>query len=273
MEKKKVALLGPKYSYSYNVTNEVFGKDVDIIYCSNISDIFSCVCKDDSVLGMVPIENLINGNVRETLVGLKKNKVKIQKAFDYEIHCCLASQSDKFTKIVSHPQPIGQCSDYLKTYRDKGYDILECASTSRAMEMAKEDSSIAGIGSIVCANAQGLKIIDNNIENNSNNMTRFLLISQNEVKSSTLKNAKTSMMIEPNYDRAGLLFEILSVFKIKDINLTKIESIPTGNKIGEYLFYIDVQSDLKEKRMQDAIKFLETFVSVYLFGSYDVERV
>ena len=75
-------------------------------------------------------------------------------------------------------------------------------------------------------------------------------------------------MIKPLEDRAGILFEILSVFQIKNINLTKIESIPTGVKMNDYVFYIDIEGNLSENRVKDALEFLKTFVEVDVFGSY-----
>ena len=81
------------------------------------------------------------------------------------------------------------------------------------------------------------------------------------------------MIITPTEDRAGLLFEILSVFEIKGINLTKIESMPTGNKMNDYIFYIDIDGALAEQRVQDAIMFLRTFVTVDVFGSYNIEEI
>jgi prephenate dehydratase len=278
---KRVALLGPKFTYSYNVTEKVFRSeiesgDVEITYHNNIRDIVRDVANSEDSIGMVPIENIVGGTVRDTMLALKRYKVKIIAGYDLGIHHCLASQSENFDKIISHPQSIMQCSEFLREYREKGIEILECSSNSKAMQIAKEDSSYGAIGPVNAAENNNLEILKKNIEDNENNVTRFLLISKNENSEdrlNNLKNAKTSMILEPKVDRAGLLFEILAVFKIKDINLTKIESIPTGEKLGTYIFYIDIDGNLIDKDVEDAINFLKTIVNVYLFGSYEVIKV
>jgi len=263
-------MLGPKFSYSYNLSNQVYGdlEDCEIVCKSSIEEVFENVKKHNNSIGIVPIENMINGSVRETFVCLKKYKLKISKSYDFGIHHVLASKSDSFKQILSHPQALAQSSNFLKQYREKGVEILEASSTSRAFELASQDENIAAVGSYVGAVNYNLDVLAKNIENNPNNVTRFIEIRNEEENG--INGVKTSMIIEPKIDRAGLLFEILSIFKIKDINLTKIESLPTGEKMGEYIFYLDVEAKLSDKNLIDAITFLETFVGVYLFGSYDV---
>lgn len=268
MKKSKILTLGPEFSYSYNLSKETYPDD-EIICLNSIEEVFERVSKDENLIGIIPVENMINGTVRETFISLRNYKVKITKAYDYGISHCLASQSNNFTKILSHPQALAQSSNFLKQFRDKNIKIEESSSTSKAFELAAENESIAAIGSKLGAKKYKLKIFNENIGNNSNNVTRFIEIRKNKIENI---GQKTSMIIEPKEDRAGLLFEILAIFKIKDINLTKIESLPTGEKFGEYIFYIDVEASLTDKELLDAIKFLETFVNVYLFGSYDVDK-
>jgi len=270
---KKLYTLGPKFSYSYNLSNQVYDKDenCEVICKTSIAEVFEYVNKNKDSIGIVPIENMINGSVRETFVCLKKYKLKISKSYDFGIHHVLASKSKDFKQIMSHPQAIAQSSDFLKKYRDNGIEILEVSSTSKAFELASQDENIGAIGSYVGAVNYNLDILAENIENNSNNVTRFIEIRNEDFNN--VNGVKTSMIIEPKVDRAGLLFEILSIFKIKDINLTKIESLPTGEKIGEYIFYLDVEANLSDKRLTDAITFLETFVEIYLFGSYHVIKI
>lgn len=270
-----VYTLGPKFSYSYSVCSKVCS-DFSIECLSSIEKVFEEVSRfgsDSNYVGIVPVENLINGSVRETFVGLKNYKVKIVRGFDYKISHCLAGNFeslDKVKKILSHPQALAQSSEFLKKFRDDGVEIVSVSSTSKALEMASKcsDGSVFAIGSVEGAEFYGLDVFERNIGNNSNNVTRFIEIRKDVFLEDS--GEKTSMIIEPREDRAGLLFEILAVFKIKDINLTKIESLPTGGKIGEYFFYIDVDCSLKDAKLVDAIEFLESFVSVYLFGSYDV---
>lgn len=263
---KKIIVLGPKYSYSYNLASEYYS-EAEINCASNIGDVFKEVAQNDDFCGIVPIENMLNGSVRETFLNLRKYPLVILRAFDYKIENILASNGDSYSKIISHTQPLAQCSDFVRSQKD--IEIIEVSSTSKAMEMASEDSSIAAIGNKQAAAHYGVKIINTEISNKDLNITRFIEIAKN--KPENFKSGeKTSMMIKPLEDRAGILFEILSVFRIKNINLTKIESIPTGLKMNDYVFYLDIDGSLEEKRIIDAIEFLRTFVEVNVFGSYDI---
>ena len=264
--KKSIIVLGPRYSYSYNLAGEYFNEK-NIICANSIEDVFRGVSKNKNYKGIVPIENMLNGSVRETFLNLRKYPLIILRAFDYKIENILASNDKNYLKIVSHSQPLAQCSDFLRKQREM--EILETSSTSKAMELAAKDKNFAAIGNKKAAEHYGVKIINKNISNKNLNITRFIEISRTKPKNFRVGN-KTSMMIKPLEDRAGILFEILSIFRIKNINLTKIESIPTGLKMNDYVFYIDIDGSLEEKRVVDALDFLRTFVEVDVFGSYNI---
>ncbi len=263
---EKIITLGPRFSYSYNVAFANY-KDVEIEPVDTISDVFENISKD--IHGIVPIENMLNGSVRETFLELQKNNISIIKAFDYAIAHVLASQNDSFDMVMSHAQALVQCSEYVNTLRKKGIKIIEAPSTSRAMEIAAEDQSVAAIGSIDATKYYNLNIVKNGISNKNKNITRFIEIARDKKQT---RGSKTSIIIKPTVDRSGLLFEILSVFKIKDINLTKIESIPTGEKMNDYIFYLDLDGCMEYKNMKDAFDFLNTFVDVTILGSYNIVK-
>ncbi|XLQ20355.1 MAG: prephenate dehydratase [Candidatus Moraniibacteriota bacterium] len=262
----KIITLGPKFSYSYNVALVNYEK-LDIEPVDTISAVFDNL--SDTSHGIVPIENMINGSVRETFLALQQNEVSIVNAFDYSIEHVLASQGDEFTTIMSHAQALVQCNEYVDEMRKQGISVIEASSTSKAMEIASADASIAAIGSNDAANYYKLSVIEQNISNKDKNVTRFIEISKKVKKTS---GEKTSVIIKPTTDRSGLLFEILSVFKIKNLNLTKIESIPTGEKMNDYIFYLDLDGCMEDENMKDAFEFLNTFVDVTILGSYNIVR-
>jgi prephenate dehydratase len=264
----KVYTLGPQFSYSYNLATRVFDPQ-SIVCVQNIGDVFDRVMENDRARGIVPIENMLTGSVRESLLSLKKYNICIDRSFDLRIDHVLASQSDAYTKIVSFSQPLAQCSEFV---RSKKCDVVEASSTSAAMRIAAEDSSVAAIGNEEAAHHYGVPVVERQISDRTRNITRFIEICKNK-KTCAITGTKTSMIITPTEDRAGLLFEILSVFEIKGINLTKIESMPTGNKMNDYIFYIEIDGALEEKRIQDALAFLRTFVAVDVFGSYNIEEI
>ena len=259
----RIAILGPKNSYCHILAKSVFPSG-DFIFCNYIEEIFESVVRGEAKQGISPVENMLNGSVRETLNSLNKYDIKINKAFNLPIHHCIASQSEEFKVIASHPQALAQCSGFLKNYKNKGYKIENTASTSKAMTLAKENKDYAAIGSRVAASELALNILRENLEDNHDNITRFILISKEEGNG----KERTGMMVHPKEDKPGLLYEILSVFKEKEINLTKLESLPSGKKFGEYNFFIEVEGELK-----DAIDSLKMLHEIKVFGSYDIVDV
>src|SRR3989338_1469489 len=123
----KVAVLGPEYSYSHLVSIKLFPEQ-ELILCSKIEDVFKAIAEKKVEKGVVPIDNMLQGSVRESILGLLKYKVKIQEVFTVPIRHCLAGKNQDYTEIVSHPQALAQCSEFLS-----GKDIVESSSTSKAM--------------------------------------------------------------------------------------------------------------------------------------------
>ncbi len=268
--KCKAATLGPEYSYSDILTRKEF-PDCEIILCNSIPEIFEKVAGKEVSKGIAPIENMMHGTVRESLISLWKYKIKINKELDIPIRLCLASKKANFKKIISKMEALSQCSQAISSYKGK-VTIEETSSTSKAMEIASKDEEYAAIGSKEAAASQGLNIINENVADNLGNVTRFVEISLND-GIAIGKNVRTSMMIVPKGDRAGLLHEILSIFKEKNINLTKIESIPSGKKLGEYEFFIEIEGNQSDDEIKDVLTKLGKIHEVYCFGSYEIKRV
>lgn len=266
----KIAILGPQGSYCHIIAELAFPKN-DFLFCNNIEDIFRAVSDNKAEQGIAPIENMLQGTVRESVFALKKYKVKMNALYHLPIHHSLASLTPDFKKIISHIQAIGQCSEFLDNYRNKGFSIEETNSTSKAMEIASKNKEYAAIGSPLAAKLFNLNVLKTSIEDNHDNLTSFILISNKENENKLNGSTRTSLLIHPLSDRPGLLYEILAIFKIKDINLTKIESIPSGKKIGDYLFFIEIEGNQNDKNVKSALDFLRTIHEVYSFGSYEVK--
>ncbi len=260
----KIAVLGPEYSYSHLVGKKIFPGQ-ELIFCSRIEEVFKAVAEKKVNKGVIPIENMLQGSVRESILCLLKYKIKINEAYAFPIHHCVASKSKKqYTKIISHPLALGQCSYFLS-----GKNIVEATSTSKAMETAVQDESFAAIGSKEAAEHYGLQIVQDNIEDNPDNVTLFLVISDEETD--IPGKARTSLLLRPKEDRPGLLYLLLAPFASQNINLVKIESIPSGRKIGEYVFYIEIDGNLREEKIKSALDHLQGSVEVYSLGSYEVK--
>lgn len=269
----KTGTLGPRGSFS-EIAALKYDKNSELVFLKHIYEIFEKIKSNEIEQGVVPIENMIEGTVRETLDNLYEAHLMIKKEVIVPIHHCLASKSSEFSKIISHPQALAQCSGFLKEYKDKNFEIEETTSTSRAMEIASGNNDYAAIGSERAAELNNLEILEKEIENNKNNATSFIVVSRNsDVQRKEGVMYKTSMALHPSEDRPGLLFDILAVFKIQNINLTKIESRPTEKKLGEYIFYIDFDGHQQDKNINSAIEFLKTIVpTIKIFGSYETEN-
>lgn len=262
---RKIYVLGPAFSYSYNLAVKKYA-NWEIICCESITEAIKQAMQDESTRALVPVENMLGGSVRETLFGLQKKNAQIVQVIDYEINNVIAAQKSSFKKVASHSQALDQCNNFIQKRK---LEKIEMTATSKAMELAAEDEEVAAIGSPEAAQHYGLKVISQKISNKANNTTRFLEIKRANQGKERAAGEKTSLIITPKEDRAGLLFEILSVFQVKKINLTKIESMPTGRKMNDYLFYLEIEGALKDKEVKEAINFLRTWMKVDVFGSYN----
>ncbi len=262
----KAALLGPEYSYSHLLAMKIFSGE-ELSLCSRIEDVFKEVVEHRAVKGIVPLENMLQGSVRESIMALLryKDNIRINQGYTVNIHHCLAAKKNDYVKIISHPQALAQCSSFLA---GKDKYIVESSSTAKAMEIAADDDTFAAVGSREAAEHYGLQIINERIEDHHDNATRFLVISLQE--NTMQENAKTSLLLDPKEDRPGLLFHVLAPFAAQNINLAKIESLPSGKKMGEYLFYIEIDGDVRDKKVQAALDFLKHSIDIYPLGSYDV---
>lgn len=262
----KIVTLGPKYSFSETLASKLSKR---IVLKNSIKKVFEKVSKE-KYIGLVPLENIVHGTVRETINYLKEFEVKIIKQIDFPINLCIASKKDKFNKVISKKEALSQCQNYLEDLKD--IRLEEATSTSNAMVIASKNDSYAAIGSLSSAKENGLNIIKENIQDNKNNQTRFILISKKE-NQDNLINPKTSILITPKKDYPGLLYEVLSFFKEENINLTKIESIPTKNLIGEYEFFIEIEGNSTKKKVRDIIEKIGKKNEIKLYGSYELEKI
>jgi len=245
--------LGPEASYSYFATKKLF-PDSHIHCCPTISDVFEQVNKNKNNLGVVPLENMIEGTVRETFDLLLENKLHIYDITQSQINHCLAAQNKDFSIITSHQQALAQCRKYLqKNYRK--INLEDTKSTSLAAQLALENSKYAAITSKEAAEYYGLRILDENISDYPNNKTKFALISH-KPNSKTHLNSLAAL-IPNNPDQPGLLIKMLFPFQENGVNLTKIESRPNKQNLNEYIFYIEFEGDARQARARKIFTYLD----------------
>jgi chorismate mutase/prephenate dehydratase len=222
--------------------------------------------------GVVPIENSNEGVVSYTLDMFMDYDLKISAEAMLEVsHNLLSKSGDKakIKKIYSHPQATAQCRIWLEA-NVPDIPILESTSTARAAELASRDEEAAAIASELAARLYDLQFIERHIEDNKNNYTRFLVIAKNYP--AKIGRDKTSILFSIK-DKPGALYEILLPFKKANINLTKIESRPSRRRAWEYIFFVDMEGHIDDKRVRKAIDAIkENCLYLKHLGSYPIDK-
>ena len=253
--------LGPEGTYAQQAMEQLVAKyDIKVeqkIPLNPITAILKTVDNDKNAFAVLPIENSIEGIVRETidnLVKLEDENLKITAETVIPISHCLMSEAknpSEIKYIISHPQALGQCSGYI-CENLKGVTVLEAASTSEAARQAKEKGKeYAAIASKIAAKNFDLNILAEQINDEKDNKTRFILLTRTPL--SATENAKTSIFFSVK-NEPGSLVKVLNIFDQENINLMYIESRPSKKKMGEYNFCLDLEGHVTDKNIASAIE-------------------
>jgi len=279
-----VVTLGPEGTYSHRAARSI-SDDVD--FRESVTAIVDAVADGEYDRGVVAIENSIEGSVTESLDALAEYEVAVVKEVVTPIRHALLAQNESFDRIASHSQALAQCRGYLDSeYPDAHLEAV--ASTARGVQMARDDDSVAGIGHPDNASephsegsqsgsdqrGDGLAVLAEDIQDQTSNATRFLVLAPIEDRSPA--GGKSTFVVYPNADYPGLLLDLLEPFADRDINLTRVESRPSGERLGDYVFHIDVAAGLYEDRTAQALAEIEHIAEdgwVRRLGSYDSEHV
>lgn len=262
--------LGPAGTYSHRATRAV-ATDEDIEFTESVTAIVEGVAGGEFGRGVIPVENSIEGSVTESLDALADRNVAVVREIVTPIRHALLAQTGEFETVASHAQALAQCRGYLE--REYPQATLEAvASTARGVERAREDASVAAVGHPDTA-GDDLRVLAEDIQDQDSNSTRFVVIAPESER--TEAGGKTSIVVYPSNDYPGLLLELLECFADRDINLTRIESRPSGERLGDYVFHIDFSAGLYEERATAALDEVESICQkgwVRVLGSYDTEH-
>lgn len=273
---EKLYFLGPEGTYAQQAMEQLVAKyDIKVeqkIPLNPITAILKTVDNDKNAFAVLPIENSIEGIVRETidnLVKLEDENLKITAETVIPISHCLMSEAknpSEIKYIISHPQALGQCSGYI-CENLKGVTVLEAASTSEAARQAKEKGKeYAAIASKIAAKNFDLNILAEQINDEKDNKTRFILLTRTPL--SATENAKTSIFFSVK-NEPGSLVKVLNIFDQEKINLMYIESRPSKKKMGEYNFCLDLEGHVTDKNIASAIEKAEKITNrLVVTGSY-----
>ena len=263
-----VAYLGPRATFTHLACIQKFGESAQYVPVNSIKDVFNEVERGRANFGVVPIENSTEGVVNHTLDMFVDSSLLIYGEVLQEVSHHLLSKADRsedIKKIYSHPHAIAQCRNWLETNLPH-VPVSEVPSTARAAELCVDDLSGAAIASELAGQLYGLKVLKARIEDNINNFTRFLVLSQKP--SERTGKDKTSVMLSVK-DKVGALYELLRPFASHGINMTKIESRPSRRKAWEYIFFVDIEGHLEEDRVKKALEEIKgRCLFLKILGSY-----
>lgn len=268
----KYGYLGPEGTFSHSAACFFAGEEDTVPY-SSIYGTLSALSEGSLDFAVVPIENSTEGSVNAAVDALIFDfDLSVKAQLNLPISESLAVKPgtafNDITRVLSHPQPIAQCCQYL---RENLPDIPTetTSSTAAAMRLvAASDEPIAAIGSKTAAKLYGLEVIKPHIEDNKSNFTQFALVSKDTTHPAQYKERTTiafSVFNEP-----GTLLRILTVFSMFDLNMIKILSRPMRNRPEEYVFYIDLENADK-KDIDDALTMVKRKASFFkVLGTYDI---
>ncbi len=264
----KVAFQGEPGAYSEQAVFNYYG-NIETKPCESFDMVFDSVVSGECENGLIPIENSLAGSIHQNYDLLLRHDLHIVGEYLLRVqHCLIALPGVKkadIRKVISHPQALGQCAAYL---RGHGIKPEQAYDTAGSVKMLKESGArdTAAIASRRAAELYQMQILEEGIEDNAENYTRFLAITTENVQSQG--EAKTSIVFTLK-NQPGALFKALSVFALRDIDLTKIESRPLQGKPWEYLFYIDFIGATHEETVRKALDHLSEYaLMVRVLGSY-----
>lgn len=256
--------LGPEGTFSHEVAECVANGPVTLV--PTIREVFREVVENGR-RGLVPLENSEAGGVGPTLDGLMAYRVFITAEIFMPVHHFLVSPPDtgNIRILFVHPQTHEQCSEMIEGL---GAEVIHTSSNAASARATLQCAESGAIVSRRAAELYGLVIRKPNVENNPDNVTRFVCIDAAPAE----KNhpLKCSILVDPESDRSGLLHELLGVFSRRAIDLTRIESRPSKRGMGRYVFFIDLTYS---PACLDAIEELKALTTVKNLGCYGRKEV
>ena len=244
--KEKIAYQGIKGANSYEAAQRLFPES-DLTAYKSFDDVFRAVEDGECAYGVLPVENSTAGSVAAVYDLILRYRFYIVGALDLPIDYCLAglkqSSLGDIEKVISHPQALSQCEQYISRM---GFESAACSNTAvAARDTAREKRlNLAAVCSYKAAEEYGLKVLDDHLQDNKNNKTRFIVISK---KLYINENANKVSLCFSLPHVTGALFHMLQRFDALGLNLTKIESRPIPDKDFEYLFYLDFSGSVKSE--------------------------
>ncbi len=269
----KYAYLGPTGTFTESALQQIATSADELIPYVNVTATLDAVRNSECDRALVPIENSVEGVVARTLDELAIGEpLVITGEITLPVNFALMTLSDKninaIKSIATHPHAESQCRTYLAKNFPHA-DILETTSTAAAAAGLAAGKFDAAIAAPIAAKTYNLKIQTENIGDNPSAVTRFVLVEKPGREISATGNDRTSLAVFIAIDHAGALLEILTEFAKQDVNLSFIQSRPTGKELGHYHFIIDAEGHIKDSRISEVVSNLKKICEdVRFLGSY-----
>jgi chorismate mutase/prephenate dehydratase len=266
----RVAYLGPEATYTHLAARQQFGAAAEYGPAATIAEVFHEVESGRAQLGVVPVENSTEGMVAHTLDLLVDSPLHICAEVSLPVrHCLLARPGTTLgvvRRIVAHPQALAQCRRWLAEHLP-GVATEPEASNARAAERARDEGGVAAVAAAAAAEAYGLGVLAHAIQDEPDNLTRFLVLAPHDAEQPT-GDDKTSLLFSVR-DEVGILVRMLRPFAAHHIDLIKIESRPLRGRPWEYVFFLDLKGHRRERRVEQALGEVErAALRLKILGSY-----
>ena len=274
----RIAYLGPDGSYSSLAAHQYFGEMSRFISCRTIPAVFEAMRSHEADYGIVPVENSTDGRIIDTMVAFTVYRQSICAEVAIQIDHALLSRSSmsEIREIHSKPQAISQCRAWIAEHLPQAI-LCDAPSTTAAAVLAMERPEIAAVGPASLANRYPLNVLANSIQDDPENHTRFLVLGESPcVPNATYSTAqtneisgyKTAVLLKLPH-RCGSLADALSIFRVFEINLSRIESFPVRGLKNHYWFYIEFEGHKEQPLCHSVLTTLELFATeMILLGSY-----
>jgi prephenate dehydratase len=274
----RIAYLGPAGTFTEDALGEALEAraEYEPLRTPTIRDAILAVEQGDAERALVPFENSIEGSVRSSLdtLAFDAQGVTIVGEYDFAVRAMLIAREplelNRIEEILSHPQPLAQCARFLRENLPAA-ERQSVESTAAAVKAVSESAApLAAIGAHAAAELYGCTILREGIEDQPNNVTRFVWIAPEGTEPVAGEAWKTSLVFaELGEDHPGALVNALREFSSREVNLTRIESRPLRQGLGRYMFFCDLEGALSEQTVSEAVEALRSKAdSVRILGSY-----
>ncbi len=268
---RAIAYLGPAGTYTEEAARR-YDADADLIPLASIAAVGSAVADGKADEGVAPIENSLEGAVNDTLdLLIQESRLRIRRELTLPVeHCLLVAPGtdlDGIEVVISHPQALGQCRDYIERRFPRAQAVAALSTAAAVEQMKASPIPAAAIAMRRAAEIYGVTITEEGIQDRPNNETRFVVLAREDHPPTG--RDKTSLCFSFDQDIPGQLYAVLKLFADRNINLAKIESRPTKDGLGRYIFLIDLEGHKLDAGVREALSALQARVSLCkVFGSY-----